>query len=90
MEEPKLIKKFSITDIAMMKQKKFLIIAIMCVVTLLVGSSYALLTNFDKTDEVVTFKTGNLNMTVNNTLITLNGKCRGQYILDKNLESMGK
>lgn len=74
MNEPKLIKKNTLTEMIIAKQKKYLIIAIFCVITLFVGSSYALLTNFDKTDDVVTFKTGNLNMTVNNTLINLEGK----------------
>ena len=76
MEEPKLIKKRGITDAAIKKQKKILIIAIFCVITLFISTSYALLTNFDKTDNVVVFQTGNLNMSVNNTegLINLNNK----------------
>ena len=76
MEEPKLIKKRGITDAAINKQKKILIIAIFCVITLFISTSYALLTNFDKTDNVVVFQTGNLNMSVNNTegLINLNNK----------------
>ena len=76
MNEPKLIKKDTLTDIVIKKQKRILIIAVFCVITLFIGSSYALLTNFDKTDNVVNFKTGNLNMSVNNTagLINLNNK----------------
>ena len=76
MEEPKLIKKRGITDAAINKQRKILIIAIFCVITLFISTSYALLTNFDKTDNVVVFQTGNLNMSVNNTegLINLNNK----------------
>ena len=79
MREPKLIRKNSITEQAIQKQKKILIIAIFCVITLFVTSSYALLTNFDKTDNVITFTTGNLNMSVTNsgaslTLTELNGK----------------
>ena len=76
MKEPRLIKKASLTEVAIKKQKQILIIAVICVITLFIGSSYALLTNFDKTDNVVTFKTGNLNMSVNNTdgLINLNNK----------------
>ena len=79
MNEPNLIKKISITDNAILKQKRILIIAILCVITLFISSSYALLTNFDKTDNVINFQTGNLNMTVttsNNQLILteLNGK----------------
>ncbi len=76
MEEPKLIKKRGITDAVINKQRKILIIAIFCVITLFISTSYALLTNFDKTDNVVVFQTGNLNMSVNNTegLINLNNK----------------
>ena len=76
MEEPKLIKRRGITDAAINKQRKILIIAIFCVITLFISTSYALLTNFDKTDNVVVFQTGNLNMSVNNTegLINLNNK----------------
>ena len=33
-------------------------------VVLLLSSSYAILTNYDETNDVVTFKTGNLNMSV--------------------------
>ena len=60
MEEPKLIKRRGITDAAINKQRKILIIAIFCVITLFISTSYALLTNFDKTDNVVVFQTGNL------------------------------
>ena len=56
------------------KQKKILIIAVLCVITLFIGTSYALLTNFDKTDNVITIKSGNLTMTVANDLITLSNK----------------
>ena len=71
MNEPSLIKK-NLTERAMDKQKKILIIAMLFVVTLFIGTSYALLTNFDKTDNVITIKSGNLTMTVANDLITLN------------------
>ncbi len=74
MEEPNLIKKEGITDNAISKQRKILIFSVLCVVTLFLGTSYSLLTNFDKTDDVVSFKTGDLNMTVNNTLINLENK----------------
>ncbi len=74
MEEPNLIKKDGITDSAINKQRKILLFSVLCVVTLLLGTSYSLLTNFDKTDDVVNFKTGNLNMTVNNTVINLENK----------------
>ena len=73
MNEPNLIKK-NLTERAMDKQKKILIIAVLCVITLFIGTSYALLTNFDKTDNVITIKSGNLTMTVANDLITLNNK----------------
>ncbi len=56
------------------KKKKILIIAVLCVITLFIGTSYALLTNFDKTDNVITIKSGNLTMTVANDLVTLNNK----------------
>ena len=58
MEEPRLIKKLSLTDKAILRQKKILIVAVMFVVTLFIGSSYALLTNFDKTSEVINIKVG--------------------------------
>ena len=64
MEEPNLIKKEGITDNAISKQRKILIFSVLCVVTLFLGTSYSLLTNFDKTDDVVSFKTGDLNMIV--------------------------
>ena len=64
----------SLTDQVMNKQKKILIITILCVITLFIGTSYALLTNFDKADNVITIKSGNLTMTVSNDLITLNNK----------------
>ena len=73
MNEPNLIKK-NLTERAMDKQKKILIIAVLCVITLFIGTSYALLTNFDKTDNVITIKSGNLTMTVANDLITLSNK----------------
>ena len=74
MDEPKLIKKSSITDRAINKQRKILIIAVLCVITLFISSSYALLTNFDKTDNVITIKSGNLTVTVAADTINLNNK----------------
>ena len=79
MNEPNLIRKDTLTDKVINKQKRILIIAVLCVLTLFIGSSYALLTNFDKTDNVINFTTGNLNITVTNsgdslTLTELNGK----------------
>ena len=73
MNEPSLIKK-SLTDKLRNNQSKILIIAIFCIITLFLGTSYALLTNFDKTNNVITIKSGNLTMTVANDLITLNNK----------------
>ena len=71
MNEPKLIKK---GNKFMNKEKKVLIVSVFLIVILFIGSSYALLTNFDSTDEVITVSTGNLNMTVNNVLLNLNDK----------------
>ncbi|MGN1352880.1 MAG: hypothetical protein ACI4WF_02305, partial [Bacilli bacterium] len=64
----------SLNDKILKNQKRILIFSILCVITLFVGTSYALLTNFDKTDNVITIKSGNLIMTVANDLITLNNK----------------
>ena len=74
MTEPNLIRKFSITDRAINKQKKILIIAVFLVITLFISSSYALLTNFDKTDNVITIKSGNLTMTIAGDTVNLNNK----------------
>ena len=73
MGEPVLVKK-NLTEKIMSKKNQVLIIAVFCVITLFLGTSYALLTNFDKTDNVITIKSGNLTMTVANDLITLNNK----------------
>ena len=73
MGEPVLVKK-NLTEKIMNKKNQVLIIAIFCVITLFLGTSYALLTNFDKTDNVITIKSGNLTMTVANDLITLSNK----------------
>ena len=74
MNEPNLIRKSSITDRAINKQKKILIIAVFLVITLFISSSYALLTNFDKTDNVITIKSGNLTMTIAGDTVNLNNK----------------
>ena len=74
MEEPILVKKEKLTDKLMKKQNKVLIIAVFCILTVVIGSSYALLTNFDQTEEVITVSTGNLTMTINNVLVELNNK----------------
>ena len=74
MNEPNLVRKSSITDRAINKQKKILIIAVFLVITLFISSSYALLTNFDKTDNVITIKSGNLTMTIAGDTVNLNNK----------------
>ncbi len=74
MNEPNLIRKSSITDRAINKQKKILIIAVFLVIILFISSSYALLTNFDKTDNVITIKSGNLTMTIAGDTVNLNNK----------------
>ncbi|MBR3661212.1 MAG: hypothetical protein IKN63_04885 [Bacilli bacterium] len=71
MIEPVLTKK---KNLFIDKQKKILVFAVMAVVTLFVGSSYALLSNFDQTDDVVNISTGNLNMSVSNTKLTLSSR----------------
>ena len=53
MEEPILVKKEKLTDKLMKKQNKVLIIAVFFILTIVIGSSYALLTNFDQTEEVM-------------------------------------
>ena len=62
MKEPNLIKK----EINLNNQKKVLVISILALVILLLSSSYAILTNFTKTDDVITFQTGNLEMSILN------------------------
>ena len=78
MNEPSLIKKdkFQISDSAIKKQKRLLIISVISVVFLFIGSSYALLTNFDDTNTVMTVTTGKLTMAINSdqSLITLAGR----------------
>ena len=74
MEEPMLVKKEKLTDRLMKKKNKVLIIAVFFILTIVIGSSYALLTNFDQTEEVITISTGNLTMTINNVLVDLNNK----------------
>ena len=80
MKEPNLVKKPPLTNRAMANQKKILIIAVVCVVALLISTSYAVLTSFDQTDDaVITFTTGNLAMTISReaseiTLTTLSNK----------------
>ena len=64
MEEPILKRKLSLTDKAIRNQKKILIVSVFFIVAMFLGTSYALLTNFDKTDNVISVKTGNLSMSV--------------------------
>jgi len=80
MKEPNLVKKPPLTNRAMANQKKILIVAVVCVVALLISTSYAVLTSFDQTDDaVITFTTGNLEMSISReqseiTLTTLSNK----------------
>ena len=81
MDEPNLKRKTSLMDKTIKEQRKVLIIATFFLVTLFLGSSYALLTNFDTKENAVNVATGNLNMSVGITntsgtpgTINLNGK----------------
>ncbi len=67
MDEPKLIKKKSFTERIIGKKGIFISVAIVLVITLLVGSSYSLLTNFDTPNNAIIIKEGDMRMTVNNT-----------------------
>ena len=71
MKEPLLIKKSFLTNRAIKNQKKILIISVICIITLFMSISYALLANFDKTDNIINFQTGSLAMTVNNVTVSL-------------------
>lgn len=75
MIEPVPVKK-SITIATIEKEKKILTIAVICVISLFISTTYSILTSYNSIDNAVTFTTGNLNMTINNTngLVTLNGK----------------
>ena len=68
--EPNIIKKDNY-------QKKVLVLSILCMVVLLLSSSYAIMTNFSQKEDAITFSTGNLEMTILNgeetfSLINLN------------------
>ncbi len=72
--EPNLVKKSGFTENTVRKQKKILVIAVICVITLFIGTSYSLLTNFDTKNDnnVLSFENDNLKVTVNKAgLITL-------------------
>lgn len=56
----------------MKKQKMILLVTVVAFIILFMSSSYAILTNFDKTDEVVTISSGNLAMSVNNVAGLIN------------------
>ena len=73
MMEPNLLKK-NRTNYSI--QNKYLIIAVFMIVTLFMGSSYALLTNFDNSGwEVLSFKDNDLNLTLRSSNpIVLNDK----------------
>ena len=64
MNQLKIRKKNNITEKIIEKEKKVLLIAILSVITLFIGTSYSLLINFDQTEDIITFQTGNLNMSV--------------------------
>lgn len=57
--------KLSITENAIKKQKKILIIAVFCIITLFAGTSYALLTNFDTSDTFIEFSENDKSIKVN-------------------------
>ncbi len=76
MEEPIMKKKNGITDKAIQKQKQILVVAVLLVITLFIGTSYSLLTNFDQNNSVTEFVSGNLKLRVNDPLkglISLSG-----------------
>jgi len=55
------------------------VLSILCVVVLLLSSSYAIMTDYDQKEDAIVFKTGNLEMTILNgeetfNLINLNNK----------------
>ncbi|MBQ8892743.1 MAG: hypothetical protein IJ068_07780 [Bacilli bacterium] len=65
MMEPSLLKK---SDKNINIQKKYLVIAVFLMVTLFMGSSYSLLTNFDNNGwEVISFKDNDLNLTLSSS-----------------------
>ena len=72
----KQMQKDKITNAIIDKQKKILVVSVFFVITLFISSSFALLTSFDQTEEVIVFSTGNLHMTINNTdgLVNLSNK----------------
>ena len=77
--EPKIIKKDIQDDKSFNNQKKVLVLSILCMVVLLLSSSYAIMTNFSQKEDAITFSTGNLEMTILNgeetfSLINLNNK----------------
>jgi len=78
MKEPNLIKKIkNLPDTQIENQKKVLVLSILCMVILLLSSSYAMMKNFDKTDDVVEYQIGELAMSILNgekvfSLLTIN------------------
>ena len=65
--EPNLVKKSGFTENTVRKQKKILVIAVICVITLFIGTSYSLLTNFDTKNDnnVLSFENINVNQYAN-------------------------
>ena len=82
MDEPKLIKKKSFTERIIGKKGIFISIAIVLVVTLLIGSSYSLLTSFETPNNAIIIREGDMRMTVNNTEGQIKLKNRS-YVSDK-------
>ncbi len=82
MDEPKLIKKKSFTERIIGKQGIFFSLAIVLVITLLIGSSYSLLNSFETPNNATVIKEGDMRLTVNNTKRLIKLKNRS-YISDK-------
>ena len=66
-------KKFNITNKAIKNQKLILVISVLCLVTLFIGTSYSLLTNFDNYDKnVTTIENNGYKLSVNKTKNVIN------------------
>ncbi len=67
MEEPSLIRKKSFTEKIMGKRNIIVTVAVILVITLFIGTSYSLLTNFDIPNNAIIIEDDDLRMTMNNT-----------------------